>query len=205
VEFLLRGILKLCLAMMKKSKGNTLLRTRTVTTLALAAVLTISVLNNNSFSTIASAFADGRHNGDGMNHKGGDHKGGDHKGGGSDQIPTVVTTPLEGLSLDEAQFLLLSDTTPVRVGAAHIALNVPCDENGDSNVAVVAGVAPDLQLVELELVPELTFSQDNCMYHADIPNNRDEVTDIAIVNIGTELIQFTSGNFATLSISEVSY
>jgi hypothetical protein len=79
-----------------------------------------------------------------------------------------VTVPLEGMSLDEAQYLLLSDTTPVRVGAAHIAINVPCDANGVSNIAVIAGVAPDLNPVELELVPELTFSLGNCLFQGDI-------------------------------------
>jgi hypothetical protein len=179
--------------MMKKGKGSPLLKTRTITMLALAALLTISVLNNNGFSTIVSAFACGNHP---------DCE--EHTGAGSNQIPTVVTVPLEGMSLDEAQFLLLSDTTPVRVGAAHIAINVPCNEAGDSDIAVVAGVAPDLQLVELDLVQELSFSVDNCLFHGDIPNNSDEVTDIAIVNIGTHTINFNSGNFATLSITEVS-
>jgi hypothetical protein len=178
--------------MMKKSKGSPLLKARTITMLALAAVLTISVLNNNSFSTIVSAFACE------------DHPNCEkHTSRGSNQIPTVVTVPLEGLSLTEAQYLLLSDTTPVRVGAAHIAINVPCDDNGVSNIAVVAGVAPDVNPVELELVPELTFSLGNCLFHGDIPNNSDEVTDIAIVNAGEEQITFNSGNFATLSISEV--
>ena len=168
-----------------------------MTMLALASVLTISVLNNNSFSAIVSAFACENH----QNCE-------EHTNGGPNQIPTVVTVPLEGLSLDPAQFLLLSDTTPLRVGAAHIAINVPCDVNGVSNIAVIAGVAPDVNPVELELVPELTFSLGNCLFHGDIPNNSDEVTDIAIVNTGgegetEEQITFNSGNFATLSISEV--
>jgi hypothetical protein len=180
--------------MMKKSKGSPLLKARTITMLALAAVLTISVLNNNSFSTIVSAFACE------------DHPNCEkHTSRGSNQIPTVVTVPLEGMSLDEAQFLLLSDTTPVRVGAAHIAINVPCNAEGDSDIAVVAGVAPNLQIVPLDFVQDLSFSVDNCMFHGDIPNNSDEVTDIAIVNIAeAHTINFNSGNFATLSISEVS-
>ena len=90
-------------------KGNSKQVTRTTTTimLALAAVLTMNVLNNNSLSTIIPAFADGK------DHDGKDHDGKDHKG--KDSIPTVVTIPLEGLSLNEGQFLLLSDITPVRV------------------------------------------------------------------------------------------
>ena len=109
---LLNEIHKLCLTMMKK---GTILVTRTTTTimLALAAVLTMSVLNNDSLSTIIPTYADGKHHHDGDSNRDGK----DHKGRGSDQIPTVVTIPLEGLSLNENQFLLLSDTTPVRVDA----------------------------------------------------------------------------------------
>jgi hypothetical protein len=175
--------------MMKK--GNSILVTRTTMMLTLAAILTIGVLTNTSFSTIIPASAAGK----------------DHKDEGSDQIPTVVTIPLEGLSLDpfpdSTQFLLLSDITPVRVDAAHIAINVPC-ENEESDIVVVAGVAPDVQPVDLDFVSQLSSEPDNCTFHGDIPNNSDEVTDIAIANVGSEEIQFGSGNFATLAITEVS-
>jgi hypothetical protein len=214
-------------------KGNPILVTRTTTTimLALAAVLTMSVLNNDSLSTITPAFACGKDHNDGdsdrdgkdhkcrgSDHDGKHHYGKDHKSRGSDQIPTVVTIPLEGLSLNRQQFLLLSDTTPVRVGAAHLAINVPCtveeDDSGniigvDSDIIAVAGVAPDVQTVELELVPELSSPPTNCLFHGDIPNNSDEVTDIAIANAtpddetGVD-IQFGSGNFATLAITDVN-
>jgi hypothetical protein len=217
VEVLLNEILKLCLITMKKSNPILVTRTRITTTimLALASILTMSVLNNDSLSTITPAFACGKDHNDGdsdhdgkdhkcrgSDHDGKDHKGKDHKSRGSDQIPTVVTIPLEGLSLNEQQFLLLSDTTPVRVDAAHLAINVPCTEEGDSDIIAVAGVAPDVQTVELELVPELSSPPTNCLFHGDIPNNSDEVTDIAIANAGAD-IQFGSGNFATLAITEV--
>jgi hypothetical protein len=186
VELLLNVILKLCLTMMKK--GNPILVTRTITMLALAAVLTFNVLSNNSFSTIIPAFADGKH----------------HKGGGSDQIPTVVTIPLEGLSLGAGQFLLLSDTTPVKVRAAHIAINVPCEDlDHDRDIVPVAGVKPDVRPVQLEFVSQLSSPPDNCLFHGDIPNNSDKVTDIAIINTGADEIQFNSGNFATLAITKV--
>jgi hypothetical protein len=195
--------------MIKKGNSKQVTRTTTTIMLALAAVLTMNVLNNNSLSTIIPAFADGKdHDGkdrDGKDHDGKDHDGKDHKG--KDSIPTVVTIPLEGLSLNEGQFLLLSDTTPVRVGAAHLAINVPCTENEEtgeltSDIVAVAGVAPDLDVIELEPVPELSAPPTNCLFHIDIVDNGIEVTDIAIANLGAD-IQFGSGNFATLSITEV--
>jgi hypothetical protein len=190
--------------MIKKGNSKQVTRTTTTIMLALAAVLTMNVLNNNSLSTIIPAFADGKdHDGkdhDGKDHDGKDHDGKDHKG--RDSIPTVVTIPLEGLSLNEGNFLLLSDTTPVRVGAAHLAINVPCTENGDSDIVAVAGVKPDLDVIALEPVPELSAPPTNCLFHIDIVDSGIEVTDIAIANLGAD-IQFGSGNFATLSITEV--
>ena len=130
--------------------------------------------------------------------------------GNNDQIPSSVTIPLEGLTLKAGQFIELTDTTPVLVTSAHATINVPCDngnKNNDpeSDIAVVAGVAPDLKPVELEYIAELSDPEDNCLYHADIPENEDdEVTDIAIINAGDETVKFGSGNFATISITEVS-
>ena len=194
---------------MKKGNHTPVTRTTTTTTivLVLAAVLTMSVLNNNSLSTIIPAFGCMDHHDvkdrDGCkDHDGKDRDGKDHKGKGPAQIPTVVTTSLEGLSLNEGQFLLLSDTTPVRVVAAHLAINVPCTDAGESDIVAVAGVAPDLDVIDLELVPDLSNPPTNCLFHLDIPGNEIEVTDIAIANVGAD-IQFGSGNFATLAITEV--
>lgn len=129
--------------------------------------------------------------------------------GNSNQIPSSVTIPLEGLTLKAGQYIELTDTTPVLVTASHTAINVPCNNgnNGDpeSDIAVAAGVAPDIEPVELEYIAELSDPEDNCLYHADVPENEDdEVTDIFIINNGDETVKFGSGNFATTSITEVS-
>ena len=130
-------------------------------------------------------------------------------GNNDDQIPSSVTIPLEGLTLTAGQYIELTDTTPVLVTDSHVTINVPCD-NGNNNdpesdIAVVAGVAPDLEAVELEFIEELSDPEHNCLYHADVPENEDdEVTDIVILNPGDETVKFRSGNFATISITEVS-
>jgi hypothetical protein len=126
-----------------------------------------------------------------------------------DQIPSSVTITLEGLRLKAGQYIELTDTTPVLVTAAHVTINVPC-ENGNNNdpksdIAVVAGVAPDLKPVDLEYIKELSNPKDNCLYHADIPEDEDDdVTDIVIINPGDKTVEFKSGNFATISVTEVS-
>src|SRR5918993_2712922 len=130
--------------------------------------------------------------------------------GNSDQIPSSVTIPLEGLTLKAGQYIELTDTTPVLVTASHTTINVPCNNGNNNNdpesdIAVAAGVAPDLEPVELEYIAELSDPEDNCLYHADVPENEDdEVTDIVIINNGGETVKFGSGNFATTSITEVS-
>jgi hypothetical protein len=128
----------------------------------------------------------------------------------NNQIPTVVTIPLEGKLLKTGQFLLISDTTPVLVDRAHIALNVPCHvEQGSttpkSDITVVAGVAPDVKKVHLTYIPQLSTPTKNCTFHADIPksNSNAKVTDIAIINKLSSDVRFGSGNFVTLSISAV--
>jgi hypothetical protein len=129
----------------------------------------------------------------------------------SNQIPTVITIPLEGKSLAQGQFLLISDTTPVLVDRAHIALNVPCQDgssnNPQSDITVVAGVAPNVKKVGLTFIKQLSSPPDNCTYHADIPqdikgNSNAKVTDIAIISLKRDIL-FNSGNFVTLSISAV--
>jgi hypothetical protein len=127
----------------------------------------------------------------------------------NNQIPTVVTIPLEGKSLNKGQFIDISDTTPVLVDRAHIALNVPCQDanNPESEITAVAGVAPNLKPVDLTFVKQLSDQPKNCTFHADIPqdiqgNGNAKVTDIAIISQNKD-IQFNSGNFVTLSISAV--
>ena len=131
-------------------------------------------------------------------------------GNNDNQIPSTVSIPLEGLTLKAGQYLELADTTPVLVTDSHVTINVPCDNGNNNNdpesdIAVVAGVAPDLEPVELEYISELSDPEDNCLYHADVPENEDdEVTDIVILNPGDETVKFGSGNYATVSITEVS-
>jgi hypothetical protein len=129
----------------------------------------------------------------------------------NNQIPTVVTIPLEGKSLAQGQFLLLSDITPVQVNRAHIALNIPCQDgssnNPQSDITVVAGVAPNVKKVDLTFIKQLSSPPDNCTYHADIPqdiqgNSNAKVTDIAIISLNRN-VEFGSGNFVTLAISAV--
>jgi hypothetical protein len=165
---------------------------------SLAILLAIGVIGTTitiSTSAAASAYVASGTNADGEDE--------------NNQIPTVVTIPLQGKLLKKDQFLLISDITPVLVDRAHIALNVPCHfQDGtkppQSDITVVAGVAPKVKEVDLQYISDLSKPTKNCTFHADIPKNSNaEVTDIAIINLDKDVVRFHSGNFVTLAISAV--
>ncbi|HEX7031776.1 MAG TPA: hypothetical protein VF172_02130 [Nitrososphaera sp.] len=120
------------------------------------------------------------------------------------KIDAFDTIPLEGKSLGSGEFLLLVDSTPALIESGHVALNIPCEVNGDdaeSDIAVVAGVAPDLSEVELEYVAELSDpDNDRCVFHVDVPQDDEDVTDVAMINTGDNEITFESGMFVSTSV-----
>lgn len=120
------------------------------------------------------------------------------------EIRAFDTIPLEGKSLGSGEFLLLVDSTPALIESGHVALNIPCEVEGDdaeSDIAVVAGVAPDLSEVDLEYVAELSDADnDRCVFHVDIPEDDEDVTDIAMINTGDNDITFDSGMFVSTSV-----
>jgi hypothetical protein len=91
-------------------------------------------------------------------------------------------------------------------------MNVPCQVVGNStnnnitpssDIQVIAGVAPNLKPATLEYIAELSRPENNkCTYHVQLPQVADQqITNIAIINTGNQTIKFSSGNFATISIS----
>jgi hypothetical protein len=136
-----------------------------------------------------------------------------------EELLTTSTVPLENLSLAPGDFIILADSTPVPIESAHVSMNVPCQvapEGNDittstanatleppSDIKIIAGVAPDLKPAIPEYIAGLSYPENGkCTYHVQLPQVADEqVTDIAIVNTGNETVNFSSGNFATISTS----
>lgn len=120
------------------------------------------------------------------------------------EIDAFDTIPLEGKSLGSGEFLLLVDSTPALFESGHVALNIPCEVDGDdaeSDIAVVAGVAPDLSEVELDYVAELSDPDNGrCVFHVDVPEDDEDITDIAMINTGDNDITFESGMFVSTSV-----
>jgi len=120
------------------------------------------------------------------------------------EILTIETVPLEGLSLEQDEFLILADTTPAEIESGHVAISVPCNDGDtpETPIDVVAGVAPDVSAVELEYVGDLSAPEDDrCTFHVTIPENSEEITDVAIINTAAETVVFESGHFATISLT----
>lgn len=141
-----------------------------------------------------------------------------------EELLTTSTVPLENLSLAPGDFIILADSTPVPIESAHVSMNVPCQvptaaAEGNNNITagttnanqgppstdikIMAGVAPDLEAAIPEYIAGLSRPENGkCTYHVQIPEVAGEpVTDIAIVNTGNQTVNFTSGNFATISTS----
>jgi len=72
-----------------------------------------------------------------------------------------------------------------------------------SDIKIMAGVEPDLEPAIPEYVAGLSIPEfSKCTYHVQLPQVVDQqVTGIAIVNTGNQTVNFTSGNFATISTS----
>jgi hypothetical protein len=123
------------------------------------------------------------------------------------EVEGYDTMPLEGLSLGSGEFILLVDSTPALIESGHVALHVPCEVDGDdaeTDIAVVAGVAPDVSPVELQFVADLSNpDEDRCTFHVTVPEDSEDITDIAMINTGNKDIKFESGMFVATSVTTI--
>jgi hypothetical protein len=137
------------------------MNTKTILGIAVAAVFVISIV------ALSPAVADE-----------------EHKKRISHPFTTTETTVLEG-TLDNGDFLLLADITPFESRTGHVALRAPCDGGGSAgDLAIVAGVAPAVAGIPLDLVGPLSALGSVCVYHGDLPSG---ITDVALINLPTAL------------------
>lgn len=117
--------------------------------------------------------------------------------------------PLNG-KLASGDYLLLMDFTPFATsieGHSHIAMKVPCNEDGTPKITIVTGISPNLNTLDIgNAINNGTLDKKNldlsaegksCLYHAELPNG---VTDIALVNTSNRTLIFDQGGYsATVS------
>ena len=118
--------------------------------------------------------------------------------------------PLTGV-LASGDYILLMDFTPFVTsieGHSHIALKVPCNEDGTSKVTVVTGIAPNLNTLDIGNAInngtldgnslDLSDEGNSCLYHAELPNN---ISDIALVNTSNQTLNFNEGGYSSVTVS----
>jgi hypothetical protein len=118
--------------------------------------------------------------------------------------------PLTG-QLVSGDYILLMDFTPFVTsieGHSHIALKVPCNEDGTSRVTVVTGIAPNLNTLNIGNainngtlngdILDLSAEGNSCLYHAELPNN---ISDIALVNTSNQTLNFNEGGYHSVTVS----
>jgi hypothetical protein len=110
--------------------------------------------------------------------------------------------PLTG-QLASGDYILLMDFTPFVTsieGHSHVALKVPCNEDGTPKVTIVTGIAPNLKTLNIgNAINNGTLDGDSlnlsnegnsCLYHAELPVN---ISDIALVNTSNQTLNFNEG------------
>ena len=119
--------------------------------------------------------------------------------------------PLTG-KLASGDYILLMDFTPFVTsieGHSHIALKVPCNEDGTSKVTIVTGIAPNLNTLNIgnainngtldgDSNLDLSDEGNSCLYHAELPNN---ISDIALVNTSNQTLNFNEGGYHSVTVS----
>ena len=117
--------------------------------------------------------------------------------------------PLDG-RLTNGDYTLLMDFTPFATsveGHSHIAMKVPCNEDGSPKVTIVTGIAPKLNTLEVgnainngtldEKALDLSAEGRSCLYHAELPNN---ITDIALINTSNGTLDFNEGGSYSVTV-----
>ncbi|HZA63862.1 MAG TPA: hypothetical protein VE573_13390 [Nitrososphaeraceae archaeon] len=118
--------------------------------------------------------------------------------------------PLTG-QLASGDYILLMDFTPFVTsieGHSHIALKVPCNEDGTPKVTIVTGIAPNLNTLNIGNAInngtldgnslDLSAEGNSCLYHADLPNN---ISDIALVNTSNQTLNFNEVGHSSVTVS----
>ena len=118
--------------------------------------------------------------------------------------------PLTG-QLASGDYILLMDFTPFVTsieGHSHIALKVPCNEDGTPKVTIVIRIAPNLNTLNIgNAINNGTLNGDSldlsaegntCLYHAKLPNN---ISDIALVNTSNQTLNFNEGGYPSVTVS----
>jgi hypothetical protein len=118
--------------------------------------------------------------------------------------------PLTG-QLAGGDYILLMDFTPFVTsieGHSHIALKVPCNEEGSPRVTIVTGIATSLNTLDIGNAInngtldgnslDLSAEGNSCLYHTELPNS---ISEIALVNTSNQTLNFDEGGYYSVTVS----
>lgn len=127
-----------------------------------------------------------------------------------DNLTISEHIPLTG-QLISGDYILLMDLTPFSTsieGHSHIAVKIPCNEDGSPKATIVTGVAPNFKSLDIgNAIKNDTLDGKNldlsaegrsCLYHAELPNG---TTDIALVNTSNQTLNFSEGGYPSVTVS----
>lgn len=122
-----------------------------------------------------------------------------------DNLIVSENIPLNG-QLANGDYILLRDFTPFATsveGHSHIAMKVPCNEDGSPKITIIAGIAPKLNTLYMGNAInngtldnkhlDLSAEGKSCLYHTELPNG---ITDIALVNTSNGTLSFDEGGYS---------
>jgi len=108
---------------------------------------------------------------------------------GSTTERVSVTINLDDIKLKTGELMVLLDTTGSgTLSTVHVAANLPCDKSGAPKIHVVAGVAGGtLSGVLTEATDNTGFDgpEKTCVFHGDLDDTDNPITDVIIINPGT--------------------
>jgi hypothetical protein len=124
------------------------------------------------------------------------------------------TLLLSGQTVPPKDYIHLYDSSPYKIVNGHVALKIPCHENSQPKLNVLAGQAPDLKSIALVYIEELSKPGKLCMYHADLEENAPvshatseirigTITDIAIQNPGITELELPPTTSITIGVNEI--
>ena len=122
-----------------------------------------------------------------------------HKG---DISTSHVNILLNGINLNQSEFILLYDSTPF-ASKGHIAVNLPCNPDNplDPIFDILVGRAPDLFVMPLGYLEPISKPGKMCVYHGQFGFG-DPVTDVILQYVGDDPIKLDGPHSIVISTHE---
>jgi hypothetical protein len=126
-------------------------------------------------------------------------------------IPQNTHIRLDGLTLPPAGVLPVYDASPNFV-AGHFLLRAPCDEDHVPTITVIAGhIDEHMHKTFVDKVPlyyiDHASTAGSCVWHAHVPDplngGAPRVTDIDLINLSGEDVEFNPGDAVDINIQRV--